>query len=530
MAPGLTAKGQLSTPRKAPNLILRRIREQERHETRAEFAEAMARVAREIGEPVYPDAKYVERLESGDIRYPRPAYRRILTQLCRRPANELGFTAPGLSSPESRVSTEDDSGDTDNVMQRLNVPLRDAVLASGLEVTELARKVGVDPKSVQRWITMGRVPHSRHRWKTSEILGCEESALWPEVGQRQETTGDEAVAHRLSLNHGIPGVHLGDMEPVLRNMSEASAVPALAALREVQRGYVLADRLLGALSVTEAIRTQIPIVERACEVTRGADRAGALEFACRFMEFCGWVHQDAGDAARAMYWTDRAFDYAMELGDRRVIAYTLMRKSSIATEAGNPAQGLGIVNFALNSADGLTPRLRAVILRQRAHAHAALREVAETERDCDKAIAEAIAGVSQGEEDRAPYCSPTYVAMEAGQSIVVAGRPETALQVLAKSRSEWSDHSQVRDYALCVSRLATAYAAAGEPERACATAEEAISLAGGLGSRRVIDQLDSLSGLLGKWRGHPDITGMQDKLNVLVNSFQPGSLVRGAFR
>jgi len=135
MAPGLSDESQRSTLGKAPNLILRCIREQERRETRAEFAEAMAGVAREIGESVYPDAKYVERLESGDIRYPGPAYRRVLTQLCCRPASELGFAVPGLSLPDSPVSGQCDSGDPDGVSsaQRLNVPLRDAILASGLE-------------------------------------------------------------------------------------------------------------------------------------------------------------------------------------------------------------------------------------------------------------------------------------------------------------------------------------------------------------------------------------------------------------
>lgn len=188
MNPGLSAEGQQSMPGKTPNLILRRIREQERHETRAEFAEEMTRIAREIGESVYPDAKYVERLESGDIRCPGPAYRRILTQLCRRQTSELGFAVPGLA-------LSDDSGDTDDVSsaQRLNVPLRDAIFASGLEVAEVARKVGIDPKSVQRWITTGRIPHTRHRRKACEILGREESELWPAIGPRWEAAGNEVA-------------------------------------------------------------------------------------------------------------------------------------------------------------------------------------------------------------------------------------------------------------------------------------------------------------------------------------------------
>jgi tetratricopeptide (TPR) repeat protein len=222
-----------------------------------------------------------------------------------------------------------------------------------------------------------------------------------------------------------------------------------------------------------------------------------------------------------MHWTDRALDYALELGDQRVIAYTLMRKAMIATENGNPAQGLGIANSALKDSDALTPRLRAVILRQRSYSHAVLGEVLASARDSDEAIIEAIAGVKQGEADRAPYCTPTYAAMEAGASWVLLGHPKTALPILEKSRSEWLDHTQVRDYALCVSRLATAYAAAGELEQAYAAAEEVVALALGLGSRRVVGQLDLLYRRLGRWRQDPAVAGVRGRLKVLVDSFRP---------
>ena len=312
-----------------------------------------------------------------------------------------------------------------------------------------------------------------------------------------------------------------DLQPLLSNLSRASTIPVLSALREIHRGYVGADRLMGSICVTGPISLQMPLVERACEVTRGADRAEMLRFACQFTEFGGWVFQDAGDLACAMHWTDRALDYALELADQRVIAYTLMRKAMIATESGNPALGLGIANSALEHGDALTPRLRAVILRQRSYSNAALGAVLASARDSDAAVVEAVAGEKQGEEDRAPYCTPTYAAMEAGASWVRLGHPKTALPILEKSRSDWPDHTQVRDYALCVSRLAIAYAAAGEPEQACAAAEEAAALAQGLGSRRVVGQLDLLCRRLAKWRQDPVVAGLRERLRVLVESFTP---------
>ena len=111
--------------------------------------------------------------------------------------------------------------------------------------------------------------------------------------------------------------------------------------------------------------------------------------------------------------------------------------------------------------------------------------------------------------------------MEAGASWVILGHPKTALPILEKSRAEWLDHTQVRDYALCVSRLAMAYAAAGELERACAAADEVVALAQGLGSRRVVSQLGLLYRRLDRWRQDPAVAAVRGRLKVLVDSFKP---------
>jgi transcriptional regulator with XRE-family HTH domain len=67
------------------------------------------------------------------------------------------------------------------VSKGMNDRLRVAMASKGIEIEALARLVGVDPKTVQRWLA-GRVPHPRHRWKTCDILGRSEQELWPNVG------------------------------------------------------------------------------------------------------------------------------------------------------------------------------------------------------------------------------------------------------------------------------------------------------------------------------------------------------------
>ena len=389
--------------------------------------------------------------------------------------------------------------------------------AHGITQGQIAAVTGITQGRLSEYKTGKRIPTA-----TSTFEAFADGLGLPAAARRALGLTPEAASSGPSDQAGgrsaeITGASSGDVQPLLSNLSRASAVPVLSALREIHRGYIEADRLMGSICITGPISLQMPVVERACEVTRGADRAEMLRFACQFTEFGGWVFQDAADLECAMHWTDRALDYALELGDQRVIAYTLMRKAMIATESGNPARGLGIANSALKYRDAMTPRLRAVVLRQRSYSNAVLGEILASARDSDEAVIEAIAGVKQGEADRAPYCTPTYAAMEAGASWVLLGHPKTALPILEKSRSEWLDHTQVRDYALCVSRLAMAYAAAGELEQARAATEEVVALAQGLGSRRVIGQLDLLYRRLGRWRQDPVVAGLRGRLvNIQV--------------
>ena len=61
-----------------------------------------------------------------------------------------------------------------------NEQLRSALARAGIEMEDLAAGLGVDAKTVQRWLG-GRVPHARYRARIAETLGREEHDLWPDV-------------------------------------------------------------------------------------------------------------------------------------------------------------------------------------------------------------------------------------------------------------------------------------------------------------------------------------------------------------
>lgn len=77
-----------------------------------------------------------------------------------------------------------------------NDRLRTAMDRAGVSAEHLARQIGTDPKTVQRWIS-GRLPHPRNRWEVAQRLDESVEFLWPEARHRQtdaRTAADELVA------------------------------------------------------------------------------------------------------------------------------------------------------------------------------------------------------------------------------------------------------------------------------------------------------------------------------------------------
>jgi DNA-binding transcriptional regulator YdaS (Cro superfamily) len=64
-------------------------------------------------------------------------------------------------------------------------PLARALRGAGIEATDVAARLGVDPKTVQRWVA-GRVPYPRHRMALAELTGWTLRDLWPELPRQAE--------------------------------------------------------------------------------------------------------------------------------------------------------------------------------------------------------------------------------------------------------------------------------------------------------------------------------------------------------
>lgn len=77
-----------------------------------------------------------------------------------------------------------------------NERLRDALMRNRLDLADVARRTGVDPKTVERWITQGRVPYPRHRRTIATLVHETETYLWPDANTPERTAeigGSEIV-------------------------------------------------------------------------------------------------------------------------------------------------------------------------------------------------------------------------------------------------------------------------------------------------------------------------------------------------
>ncbi|MGH3566357.1 MAG: helix-turn-helix domain-containing protein [Pseudonocardia sp.] len=91
-----------------------------------------------------------------------------------------------------------------------NERLRAALLQRGVTPVELADHIGVDPKTIERWIS-GRIPYRRHRYKVATMLGVDEAYLWPgalaaeQVASASESEVLTVYPHRWTVPRDVWG-------------------------------------------------------------------------------------------------------------------------------------------------------------------------------------------------------------------------------------------------------------------------------------------------------------------------------------
>ncbi|MFI9326137.1 hypothetical protein ACIGZJ_01175 [Kitasatospora sp. NPDC052868] len=286
-------------------------------------------------------------------------------------------------------------------------------------------------------------------------------------------------------------------------------------LRSLMPGHYKAANLLGSRHALDAVTRHVQLLDRLQQNVGGRSRDELLTIGARTAEFRGWLNQDLGDFGQALYWSDRAMEWAQETGDDVMAAYVLFRKSNQATAQRNTQKAVSLARAAQRSA-GATLRIRALAAQQEAQGHALMGNLRFAEAKFDEAH-ELAAEPDDSHADDAldlAYCTPTYIEMQRANCLIELGDAQTAVSMF-EAELQILPPIYRNDQGVYLSRLARAYAVSGEPEQAAAAADRALSIAIDTESARAMAELSAADKALQRWSTVSEVATFTDRLKLM---------------
>jgi hypothetical protein len=160
----------------------------------------------------------------------------------------------------------------------LNETFCHALLQAGLNEEDVAARLGVDTKTVRRWIEGRALPYRRHRWALAALLSTAETDLWPQLRSAQPRP-EELVAiypHLGTVPHEVWLRLLGSAQHEISLLDHRER--PLAADRDVARA--LAEKVRAEITVRICL-AESGDTEASAKAGPGTPTAGlrnALEF------------------------------------------------------------------------------------------------------------------------------------------------------------------------------------------------------------------------------------------------------------
>ncbi|QOV38149.1 hypothetical protein IM697_07080 [Streptomyces ferrugineus] len=439
-----------------PNLAFRQLRGQR---SPAEFAAVVRRAAREIGERVSCDARYVGRVEAGEIRCPNYAYERVFLHMFPgRTLTDLGF-APRSSVRGRRAHSEEDAP-----------PVRTTSPACTTSETPGAQEP-YDPLNPQDPYDPYGTEQNHENHEESDVL------------RRAFMTGGGATVAAASLGPLGLAFDAAAAERPVRRVGGREA----DALEEAVRRIRLLDDRHGADGLYR--RAAAPLRAAYALLDAGTTRqatgerlhAGAGELAISV----GWLAHDSGrfDDARSHY--AEALATARMAGDPALEAHAFCNTSFLARDAGRPREAVRAAQAAQRVARALgSSRLMSLLTLREAGGWAGLAD----RTGCEQALVRAQALFGRGHSDADPewmsfYGEAELEALEAQCWSILGNWPRAARH--AARAAQLQDPHFTRNIALYTAELADDLARGGRPDEAAAAGMQVLDLLDQVQSSRV---------------------------------------------
>jgi hypothetical protein len=281
------------------------------------------------------------------------------------------------------------------------------------------------------------------------------------------------------------------------------------AIRDLTRSYREMDNRLGGGKLRGAIVSYLDDhVSRL--LTSGSyteDIGRQLAAACgELSQLAGWVAYDSDEHGVAQRYLTQALAYARHADDPALAAEILAAQAHQALYLARPDEAVDLARAAQAAASrhGSATLLTECLVME-AHGHAARNDA----RACGTALANAERTFDRAAREDDPawlaYFDEAYLAARMAQCFRDLGEAGHSAQYARRSLD--MDGRYVRGRAFNLSLLATAHAARGEPEQACAVGRQALDLTVRLTSARSVRYLRDLIRLL---RPRADTAAVRD--------------------
>lgn len=210
-----------------------------------------------------------------------------------------------------------------------------------------------------------------------------------------------------------------------------------------------------------------------------------------------WMSYDSGLHSLAQRYFIQALSLAQAGNDRLLAASILDAMSHQATFVGRYRDAVNLARAARTGTQGLaTPTLAAHFLAMEARAHARLGDA----RACDLALSEAVTAFERRRPEDDPgwiqYFDDAELSAEFGHCFRDLGRPVEATRYADQCLGTIDDGVYLRSDFFATMVLADSHLNAGEPERACVVALEALKSGEQLRSARCVSYLREFRGRL----------------------------------
>lgn len=243
------------------------------------------------------------------------------------------------------------------------------------------------------------------------------------------------------------------------------------------------------------------------------------EAAAELCSLIGWSWHDGNCPALAQRYWIAALRAAHAAGHRAAGANVLAGLSVQASAAGQPSPAIYLARAAQRGHPGAGPRLAAVISLAAAHAYAAAGDATA----CHDAINTAREALATTEPDTpespaTAWLDTAAAHAQAGTACLYLRDYEQAQKWLTAALRDLDPVARARDIAVTHARLALAYAGLRNPERACQSATQAVSiLTQAVDSNRCTSYLRELREALRPYRRRPAVAALTERVGTLLS-------------